>query len=43
MTIRDNFTQIDKLSLGGPAYKTNKLSVGDVILKIAQENNQPII
>lgn len=42
MTIRDNFTQIDKLALGGPAYKTNKLAVGDVILKIAQENNQPI-
>ena len=44
ITVRlvDNFIQIKKMSVGGPAWKSKKLEVEDVILKIAQENEEPI-
>lgn len=44
ITVRlvNNFIQIKRMSVGGPAWKSKKLEVDDVILKIAQENEEPI-
>lgn len=44
ITVRlvNNFIQIKKMSVGGPAWKSKKLELEDVILKIAQENQEPI-
>ena len=39
---KDNFTQINSLVVGAPAWKSKKLEVGDIILKVAQENEQAI-
>ena len=39
---RDNFTVINSIVVGGPAWKTKKLDAGDVILKIAQENEPAV-
>ncbi len=39
---KDNFTQVNSIIIGGPAWKTKKFEVGDVILKIAQENEDPV-
>ena len=44
ITIRlaDNFIQIKKMIINGPAFKSKKLEIDDVILKIGQENEEPI-
>ena len=38
----NNFTIINSMVVGGPAWKTKKLDDGDVILKIAQENEPAV-
>lgn len=38
----DNFTQIKQLAPGSPAILTKKLEIGDVILKVQQDNDSPI-
>ncbi len=40
--IKDNFVQIRSVTLGGPAWKTKKIEIEDIILKIAQENEPPV-
>ncbi len=37
----NDFVEVKSLMEGGPAYKTKKIIVGDVILKIQQENAEP--
>jgi carboxyl-terminal processing protease len=41
-SVKDNFVQINSITNGGPAWKTKKLDAGDVILKVGQENQEPI-
>lgn len=38
----NGFVKISKLVTGGPAAKTNKFEIGDVILKVGQENEASI-
>ncbi len=40
--LANNFIEIKKLAFGGPAYRSKKIEVGDIILKIAQENEEPL-
>ncbi len=39
MQFVDNYVQITKLTEGGPAWKSKKFNIGDVILKVAQEKD----
>jgi carboxyl-terminal processing protease len=38
----NNFVQIKKLAFGGPASKIKKLAIDDVVLKVGQENDEPV-
>lgn len=40
--LANSFIEIKKLAQGGPAWRSKKIEIGDVILKIAQENEEPI-
>jgi carboxyl-terminal processing protease len=39
---RNDYTKVDELISGGPAWKSGELEVGDIILKVAQGNEEPI-
>ncbi len=39
---KESFVQVKVLAVGGPAIKTKKIDVGDIILKVGQENEEPI-
>jgi carboxyl-terminal processing protease len=38
----DNFIKVTGLAFGGPAWKDKKLEIGDIVLKFADGNNEPI-
>ncbi|MCI9845155.1 carboxy terminal-processing peptidase [Flavobacterium pectinovorum] len=42
LTKKNDFTQIDELISGGPAWKGKELEAGDLILKVAQGNDEPV-
>ncbi|WP_026728473.1 carboxy terminal-processing peptidase [Flavobacterium denitrificans] len=42
LTKKNDFTQIDELISGGPAWKGKQLEAGDMILKVAQGNEEPV-
>lgn len=42
LTKKNDFTQIDELISGGPAWKGKELEAGDLILKVAQGNEEPV-
>jgi len=42
LTKKNDFTQIDELISGGPAWKGKELESGDLILKVGQGNNEPV-
>lgn len=42
LTKKNDFTQIDELISGGPAWKGKELEAGDLILKVGQGNNEPV-
>ncbi|MFH7003725.1 carboxy terminal-processing peptidase [Flavobacterium bizetiae] len=42
LTKKNDFTQIDELISGGPAWKGKQLEAGDLILKVAQGNEEPV-
>ncbi|CAA9198590.1 Tail-specific protease [Flavobacterium bizetiae] len=42
LTKKNDFTQIDELTSGGPAWKGKQLEAGDLILKVAQGNEEPV-
>lgn len=39
---RNDYTKVDELISGGPAWKSGELEVGDIILKVAQGKEEPI-
>lgn len=39
---KNDYTRVDELISGGPAWKSGELEVGDIILKVAQGNQEPI-
>ncbi|MDF1517228.1 MAG: carboxy terminal-processing peptidase [Lutibacter sp.] len=39
---KNDYTRVDELISGGPAWKSGKLEVGDIILKVAQGNKEPV-
>ncbi|MDP2068394.1 MAG: carboxy terminal-processing peptidase [Lutibacter sp.] len=39
---KNDYTRIDELISGGPAWKSGELEVGDIILKVAQGNQEPL-
>ena len=39
---KDDYIKISELIIGGPAYKQGELKAGDVIIKVAQANKEPI-
>lgn len=39
---KNDYTKVDELISGGPAWKSGQLEVGDIILKVAQGNEEPI-
>lgn len=39
---KNDFTEITELISGGPAWKGKDLEAGDVVLKVAQGNNEPV-
>jgi carboxyl-terminal processing protease len=39
---QNEYTKVVELISGGPAWKQGDLEVGDLILKVAQENNEPL-
>lgn len=39
---KNDYTRVDELISGGPAWKSGALEVGDIILKVAQGNQIPI-
>jgi carboxyl-terminal processing protease len=39
---KNDYTKVDELISGGPAWKSGELEVGDIILKVAQGNEEPI-
>ena len=41
LRMANDFTEIKKLIEGGPAWKSKKFEIGDVILKVQQENEEP--
>ena len=40
--LTDSFVKISSITVGAPAWKTKKVDVGDIILKVGQENDVPI-
>ncbi|PXY45301.1 carboxy terminal-processing peptidase [Flavobacterium hydrophilum] len=42
LTKKNDFTQIDELISGGPAWKGKELEAGDLILKVAQGKDEPV-
>ncbi|MBP4139115.1 carboxy terminal-processing peptidase [Flavobacterium geliluteum] len=42
LTKKNDFTQIDELISGGPAWKGKQLEAGDLILKVGQGNTEPV-
>jgi carboxyl-terminal processing protease len=42
LTKKNDFTQIDELISGGPAWKGKELEAGDLILKVGQGNSEPV-
>lgn len=42
LTKKNDFTQIDELISGGPAWKGKELEAGDLILKVGQGNTEPV-
>ena len=39
---KNDYTRVDELISGGPAWKSGELEVGDLILKVAQGNKEPV-
>lgn len=39
---KNDYTKVDELISGGPAWKSGELEVGDIILKVAQGNQEPL-
>ncbi len=39
---RDDYTRVAELISGGPAWRAGELEVGDLILKVAQGNEEPV-
>jgi carboxyl-terminal processing protease len=39
---KNDYTKVSELISGGPAWKQGELEIGDIILKVAQGNNDPI-
>lgn len=39
---KNDYTRVDELISGGPAWKSGELEVGDIILKVAQGNEEPL-
>ena len=39
---KNDFTEITELISGGPAWRGKQLEAGDVLLKVAQGNNEPV-
>jgi carboxyl-terminal processing protease len=39
---KNDYTSVSELISGGPAWKQGELEVGDLILKVAQGNNEPL-
>lgn len=39
---KNDYTKVDELISGGPAWKEGELEVGDIILKVAQGNEPPV-
>lgn len=39
---KNDYTRVDELISGGPAWKSGELEVGDIILKVAQGNEEPV-
>jgi carboxyl-terminal processing protease len=39
---KNDFTEISELISGGPAWRGKKLEAGDIILKVAQGNSEPV-
>ncbi|WP_417942753.1 carboxy terminal-processing peptidase [Flavobacterium sp. RS13.1] len=42
LTKKNDFTQIDELISGGPAWKGKELEAGDLILKVGQGKEEPV-
>ena len=42
LTKKNDFTQIDELISGGPAWKGKQLEAGDLIIKVGQGNEEPV-
>ena len=40
--IKDDFTTVSELISGGPAWRAGELEVGDIILKVAQADAEPL-
>lgn len=40
--IKDDFTTVSELISGGPAWRSGELEVGDIILKVAQADAEPL-
>jgi len=39
---KNDYTKVSELISGGPAWKEGELEVGDIILKVAQGDNEPV-
>ena len=39
---KNDYTRVSELISGGPAWKQGDLEIGDIILKVAQGNNEPV-
>ncbi len=39
---KNDYTRVDELISGGPAWKSGELEVGDLIIKVAQGNLEPV-
>lgn len=39
---KDKFMQISGTTPGGPAWKSKKIEIGDIVLKVAQGNDDPV-
>ena len=42
LTKKNDYTKVDELISGGPAWKEGELEVGDIILKVAQGDKPPV-
>lgn len=38
----NDFIEIKNVAVGGPAWKTKKIEIGDILLKVSQENEKPV-